>query len=75
MNSLVLSVIHWRVCTSVRVVPYNLFYAEDIKIGLAVFTAETCLRMNEVDCTYCVDTCPIGERRDSSYVRGRCRGD
>ncbi|MDE0426917.1 MAG: 4Fe-4S dicluster domain-containing protein [Candidatus Poribacteria bacterium] len=36
-------------------------YAEDIKIGLAVFTAETCLRTKEVDCTYCVDTCPIGE--------------
>ncbi len=35
-------------------------YAEDIKIGLAVFTAETCLRTKEVDCTYCVDTCPIG---------------
>ena len=35
-------------------------YAEDIKIGVAVFTAETCLRTNEVDCTYCVDTCPIG---------------
>ena len=36
-------------------------YAEDIKIGLAVFTADTCLRTKEVDCTYCVDTCPIGE--------------
>ena len=36
-------------------------YAEDIKIGLAVFTTETCLRTKEVDCTYCVDTCPIGE--------------
>ena len=35
-------------------------YAEDIKIGLAVFTAETCLRTKDVDCTYCVDTCPIG---------------
>jgi MauM/NapG family ferredoxin protein len=36
-------------------------YAEDIKIGLAVFSAETCLRTKDVDCTYCVDTCPIGE--------------
>ena len=36
-------------------------YAEDIKIGLAVFITETCLRTKGVDCTYCVDTCPIGE--------------
>ena len=36
-------------------------YAEDIKIGVAVFSAETCLRTQDVDCTYCVDTCPIGE--------------
>ena len=36
-------------------------YAEDIKIGLAVFNAETCLRTKEVACTYCLDTCPIGE--------------
>ena len=35
-------------------------YAEDIKIGLAVFNGETCLRTKEVACTYCVDTCPIG---------------
>ncbi len=35
-------------------------YAEDIRIGLAVFTTETCLRTKETDCTYCVDTCPIG---------------
>ena len=35
-------------------------YAEDIKIGLAVFTVATCLRTKEMDCTYCVDTCPIG---------------
>ena len=35
-------------------------YAEDIKIGVAVFTAETCLRTKAVDCTYCIDTCPIG---------------
>ena len=36
-------------------------YAEDIKMGLAVFTAETCLRTRDVECSYCVDTCPIGE--------------
>ena len=36
-------------------------YAEDIKIGLAVFNGETCLRTQEVACTYCLDTCPIGE--------------
>ena len=35
-------------------------YAEDIKIGLAVFNSETCLRTQEVACTYCIDTCPIG---------------
>ena len=35
-------------------------YAEDIKIGIAVFSADTCLRTKDVDCTYCVDTCPIG---------------
>ena len=35
-------------------------YAEDIKIGLAVFNSETCLRTKDVACTYCVDTCPIG---------------
>ena len=35
-------------------------YAEDIKIGLAVFNIETCLRTKEVACTYCIDTCPIG---------------
>ena len=36
-------------------------YAEDIRMGVAVFSAETCLRTKEIDCTYCVDTCPIGE--------------
>jgi len=39
----------------------QIVYAEDIRIGLAVFNAETCLRTKEVACTYCVDTCPIGE--------------
>ena len=36
-------------------------YAEDIRIGLAVFNVETCLRTKAVACTYCIDTCPIGE--------------
>lgn len=36
-------------------------YAEDINIGLAVFNAETCLRSKDIACTYCLDTCPIGE--------------
>ena len=35
-------------------------YAEDIRIGLAVFNVQTCLRTKEVACTYCIDTCPIG---------------
>ncbi|MYH83177.1 4Fe-4S dicluster domain-containing protein [Candidatus Poribacteria bacterium] len=35
-------------------------YAEDIKIGLAIFNVETCLRTKDVACTYCIDTCPIG---------------
>ncbi len=36
-------------------------FAEDIRIGLAVFNVETCLRTKSVDCSYCVDTCPIGK--------------
>lgn len=39
----------------------QLVFAEDIRIGIAVFNGETCLRSNSVECTYCVDTCPIGE--------------
>ena len=35
-------------------------YAEDIKIGVAIFNGETCLRTKDVACTYCIDTCPIG---------------
>jgi ferredoxin-type protein NapG len=35
-------------------------YAEDIKIGLAIFNGATCLRTQDVACTYCIDTCPIG---------------
>ena len=44
-------------------------YAEDIKIGIAVFSADTCLRTKDVDCTYCVDTCPIGA--DAIHSRQR----
>ncbi len=36
-------------------------FAEDIRMGIAIFNAETCLRANSVDCTYCVDSCPIGK--------------
>ena len=39
----------------------KLVFAEDIRMGIAIFHAETCLRANTVDCTYCVDSCPIGE--------------
>ncbi len=35
-------------------------FAEDITMGVAVFTAENCLRTKDVVCTYCVDNCPIG---------------
>ncbi len=35
--------------------------AEDIRMGLAIFNVDTCLRSNSVDCTYCVDSCPIGK--------------
>lgn len=36
-------------------------FAEDIRIGLAVFNVDICLRTKSVDCSYCVDACPIGE--------------
>ena len=36
-------------------------YAEDIRIGLAIFNFDSCLRTQSVECRYCVDTCPIGE--------------
>ncbi len=34
----------------------------EIQIGLAEVNYDICLRSNGVDCRYCVDTCPIGER-------------
>ena len=49
-------------------------YAEDIRIGLAVFNVETCLRTKEVACTYCIDTCPDRGGCDSSDNRRRCGG-
>ncbi len=33
-----------------------------IQIGLAEVNHDTCLRMQGIDCTYCVDSCPIGEK-------------
>ena len=36
-------------------------FAEDIRMGIAVFDAETCLRTKSIDCSYCVDSCPIGK--------------
>ena len=50
-------------------------YAEDIRMGLAVFNAETCLRTKEIACTYCVDTCPIGDDANSPDSRRGCRSD
>ena len=35
---------------------------DEIQIGLAVVNDESCLRTNGIDCRYCVDTCPIGEK-------------
>ena len=32
-----------------------------IQIGLAEVNHDTCLRIQGIDCTYCVDSCPIGE--------------
>lgn len=32
-----------------------------IQIGLAEVNHDTCLRNQGIDCTYCVDSCPIGE--------------
>ncbi len=47
-----------HVCPSGALQPV---FAEDIRIGLAVFDVESCLRSKSVECSYCVDTCPIGE--------------
>ena len=34
----------------------------EIQIGLAVVDHQTCLRSKEIDCIYCVSSCPIGEK-------------
>ena len=33
----------------------------EIQIGLAVVDHQTCLRSKDIDCIYCVSSCPIGE--------------
>ena len=33
---------------------------DQIQIGLAEANYDTCLRTEEIECTYCVDACPIG---------------
>jgi MauM/NapG family ferredoxin protein len=35
---------------------------DKIRIGLAVVNGESCLRTHGIDCRYCVDSCPIGEK-------------
>lgn len=35
--------------------------SNQIEIGLAEVDHNTCLRANGIQCTYCVDSCPIGE--------------
>ena len=47
-----------QVCPSGALQPLP---ADQIQIGLAEVTHATCLRTQGVDCTYCVDSCPIGE--------------
>ena len=34
---------------------------DQIQIGLAEVNHDTCLRTQGIECTYCVDSCPIGE--------------
>jgi MauM/NapG family ferredoxin protein len=34
---------------------------DQIQMGLAEVNYDTCLRTQEIECTYCVDSCPIGE--------------
>lgn len=47
-----------QVCPSGALQPLP---ADQIQIGLAEVNHDTCLRSGGVDCTYCVDRCPIGE--------------
>jgi MauM/NapG family ferredoxin protein len=43
----------------------------EIKIGLARVNLETCLRTRKIDCRFCVDFCPIGEKAIRLDANGR----
>ena len=47
-----------QVCPSGALRPLS---ADQIRIGLAIVNHDTCLRTGGIECTYCVDKCPIGE--------------
>lgn len=47
-----------HVCPSGALRPIS--NAVDIRMGLAIFDADHCLRPHGEDCTICIDTCPIG---------------
>ena len=47
-----------QVCPSGALQPLS---ADQIRIGLAEVNYDTCLRTRGIECTYCVDKCPIGE--------------
>ena len=42
-----------------------------IQIGLAEVNHDTCLRIQGIDCTYCVDSCPIGETAIRLNIQNR----
>jgi ferredoxin-type protein NapG len=44
---------------------------DNIKIGLAAVNDSTCLRTKGVDCRYCVDSCPLGEKAIRLDPQGR----
>ena len=47
-----------QVCPSGALQPLSV---DQIQIGLAEVNHDTCLREAGIECTYCVDSCPIGE--------------
>lgn len=47
-----------QVCPSGALQPLSV---NQIQIGLAELNHDTCLRTGGIECTYCVDSCPIGE--------------
>lgn len=55
------------VCTSLACMPVcpsgalQPLSADQIQIGLAEVDHDACLRTRGIDCTYCVDSCPIGK--------------